>query len=89
MEAPSVLTSISASPNPFSDDILIQLTSTESVESRLMITDALGKTVSIQNAPILKGDNTISLKTNTLSHGMYFISIKIGDKMATLKMVKM
>ncbi len=89
VEAPSVLTSISASPNPFSDDILIQLTSTESVESRLMITDALGKTVSIQNAPILKGDNTISLKTNTLSHGMYFISIKIGDKMATLKMVKM
>jgi Subtilase family/Secretion system C-terminal sorting domain len=89
VETPSVLTSILALPNPFSEEITIQLTSTESVESRLIVTNAIGKTMSVQTTPIQRGDNTISLKTNTLSNGLYFISIKIGDKIATLKLVKM
>jgi hypothetical protein len=89
VETPSVLTSILALPNPFSEEITIQLTSTESVESRLIVTNAIGKTMSVQTTPIQRGDNTISLRTNTLSNGLYFISIKIGDKIATLKLIKM
>ena len=89
VEAPSILKNIVAAPNPFTDELMVQFTSSESAESRLIITDIMGKRLTVQNAQILRGDNIFALNTSVLSKGIYFISIKIGDKMATLKMVKM
>lgn len=88
VEAPSILQNFSAAPNPFSDEINIQFTSSENAEAKLFLTDILGKKVVSQNLLILRGDNNLSFPVSQLSDGIYFISIKIGDRVISLKMVK-
>lgn len=85
---PESISHFQAAPNPFSQSIFVQLTSLESMDVQIVLTDITGRTISTQNTAILRGDNNWEIATQNLSQGVYFISIKMADKIASLKLVK-
>jgi polyhydroxybutyrate depolymerase len=67
-------------PSPFIDDL--QLTTRE--DARVMVRDIQGKTVFTQS--LLSGNHTID--ADSWSPGMYFVTVKAGQKVITKKIIK-
>jgi hypothetical protein len=88
-ETPSVIRHFSVQNNPFFTDLTLLCESSERSEAQLMVTDAVGKSVFLKNITIHAGDNIIPIDMHNHTAGMYFISVKIKNKVVTLKGVKM
>jgi hypothetical protein len=79
---------IQVTPNPFNDQILVQLP--EFQEHHLImltLTDLQGRTVMTQYAPA--DHSTVTLPTRDLTPGMYFLRADLGYRIETVKLVKM
>ena len=87
VEEDAILSSINLYPNPATDAFSFTVP-TEFKQSKVnvSISDISGKIV---QSTILQNNNTnnLSVKTNTLSNGLYFVKIDIGDTSVTKKIL--
>jgi hypothetical protein len=88
-ETPSVLERFSAKTNPFSTDLTVFVESSESVTAQLSVRDALGRAIFTENIAIGVGENILPIDATAWHSGLYFVSLKIGSKLASIKVVKM
>jgi hypothetical protein len=75
-------TIVSASPNPFSERLIIR---TEGEKGEVVLYDTQGKVVLHQTNT---EDEAIECNTSTLPTGIYFAMVRTEDKVTTLKVVK-
>jgi bacillolysin len=81
-------TAIEVAPNPFSDNLSVNITSETTANGKVEVYDLLGRIVKVAPLSIFTGKNTVSLETHTLQAGTYLLKISIGDKSRTTKIVK-
>ncbi len=81
-------TAVSVSPNPFSNQLSIQIKSDATADGKAEIFDLLGKSVSATPLSILSGQNAISVETSNLAAGAYLLKITVGGKTRATKIVK-
>jgi len=78
-------------PNPFVNEIQVNLELAASTDINLILTDAQGKVVSHQFEKLSSGEHTINFlnQTTSLSQGIYFLQIKSEEGTIVKKIVKM
>ena len=81
-------TAIQVSPNPFTDNVQVNISSETADNGKVEIFDLLGRIVKTTPLSINVGQNGVSLETYTLQAGTYLLKISIGDKSRTTKIVK-
>jgi bacillolysin len=81
-------TAIEVSPNPFSDNLSVSVTSETTGKGKIEVYDLLGRAVNVTPLSILVGKNSVSLDTHNLQAGTYLLKISIDDKSRTTKIVK-
>jgi bacillolysin len=79
---------ISVAPNPFRDQLSLQISADETTAGTVEILDLLGRTVSKTPLSILAGKNNIDIETRHLAAGTYLLKATVGAKMRTVKIVK-
>ncbi len=86
----SEVNSIKVYPNPFADNLTINLSSVSGSTITYTISDMYGNLIVSEKLGIEKGENKIGINTSGFSGGMYFVNIIDGTskKMQTLKIVK-
>ena len=84
----AVFQRFSAKTNPFSSDLTVFVKSSETNQAQLIVTDAVGKQLFSQNMALQTGENNVLIESKNWHVGLYFISIKMNGKVATLKVVK-
>lgn len=78
-----------ASPNPFTDHLRVQVESDKKENAVIMLTQLDGKRLRIQNASINKGSNVIWLdELDNLPGGIYLLHINTGSEKRTLKVIR-
>ncbi|MCU0423913.1 MAG: T9SS type A sorting domain-containing protein, partial [Bacteroidia bacterium] len=83
---PLVLTSVT--PNPFESNLVTKVYATNIYKAEIIITDAFGKIIKQLTHDCEIGENIINLDNlEILSAGMYFITIKVGDKSFVHKVI--
>lgn len=64
--------SMSIAPNPATDQFAINYKLVDGQDGKVVITDALGKVVYVQN---IQGQNTLIVNSNGFANGMYFVTL--------------
>jgi hypothetical protein len=77
-------------PNPADQQCTIQLNAEKEGPATIRIVTVAGETTGVQkNVNLIKGNNTLSLATNTLKAGTYFVQVLMeGNKGLTYKLIK-
>ena len=65
-------------PNPVADEMLLQLESLDAREVAFQFSDAVGKTVRIENRNVEKGMNRVVFDVSNLPQGLYLIQTNVG-----------
>jgi hypothetical protein len=79
--------SISAGPNPFSENCTINYTIPSNGKVSLQLIDATGRIVELVNDEKTAG--TYSIKMNeSLAKGMYFVKLVVGEEMVVMPLIK-
>ena len=65
-------------PNPVADEMTIQLESIDDREVVFQLSDAVGKTVRIENRNVGKGMNRVVFDVSSLLQGLYLIQTNVG-----------
>jgi Zn-dependent metalloprotease len=81
-------TAIEVSPNPFTDNLSVNITSETAANGKLEVIDLLGRTIKTAPLSIVVGKNGVSLDTHSLQAGTYLLKISVGEKSRTTKIVK-
>lgn len=68
-------------PNPSDAYCSVVISTNQSFETYLMITDVTGKIVATKNYGLLSGDQDLIVNTSLLEQGIYFISIRFNDQL--------
>ncbi|CAM1335174.1 T9SS type A sorting domain-containing protein [Tenacibaculum aestuariivivum] len=76
-----------ASPNPFTNNTKIFVTSENNQTIILSIRNILGKTVYTKEFEIIKGGNTIPFERNNLKSGMYIYAIQSNSEIISKRFV--
>jgi hypothetical protein len=71
--------SLALYPNPTSNDVILDMTSTESGNATISIVNAMGANVFQQPYAMDKGIQKISLDCSTYPDGLYFIQVNFAD----------
>ncbi len=80
---------VKISPNPFSQQLQVELNATEAIDGELTVYDLVGRNVMTQKFRTQIGVNTFSLDMQNLSDGMYIMKARIGTGLLTVPIVKM
>ncbi len=75
-------------PNPFNDNVTIEVTADKTEVGKVELFDLLGKTILSRPLSISTGKNAVSIETHSLQAGAYLVKITIGNKSLTSKIVK-
>ena len=75
-------------PNPFNDNVTIEVTADKTDAGQVQIFDLLGKNILSRPLSISTGKNAVSIETSSLQAGAYLVKITIGNKSLTSKIVK-
>ncbi len=88
-ETENTISSVGVYPNPASQNTNISFTLVENNKVTISIYDVLGNLVSLvaQNNDFVKGNNTVSINTSSLSSGIYYISLEANGSKETKKLV--
>lgn len=62
-------------PNPFRENVNIQVHTPKNKVVSLQITNTLGQVIYTQNENLITGDNTLNLPTKDLANGIYYLTI--------------
>ena len=79
---------VKISPNPFTNQLQVELNATEVTDSELNVYDLLGRNMMTQKFRTQVGSNTINLNTQNLGTGMYMLKARIGNGVLTVPVVK-
>ena len=80
---------VSASPNPFTDHLRVQVESDKKENAVIILTHLDGKRILVKNASINKGSNVILLdELYNLAGGVYLLHINTGTEKRTLKVIR-
>jgi hypothetical protein len=81
-------TGVITTPNPFNGSLHIKYNSLTEGTTNVQIIDMLGKTHQNTNMNVIKGETTLTLDTDALPLGIYFIRITNGAEVTTQRIVK-
>lgn len=74
-------------PNPFTEQLNLRLTLTETENVSLEVLDAYGHTVSSRNYGPMQGNLILPFRPKHLPKGLYYFKLRIGNKLTTTKAV--
>ncbi|MEM9821140.1 MAG: T9SS type A sorting domain-containing protein [Bacteroidota bacterium] len=80
--------SLEVSPNPFSDQINVQIQSLGAARGAVDLLDLQGRIISSQVVDLSEGVNDLSLSGVELPEGLYFLQLKSNESVQTLKIIK-
>jgi hypothetical protein len=85
----SQIESLSINPNPINsgDNFYINMDLNESVDMNIQIIDITGKSVHNQSVKATEGNNEISVNSQSLNTGMYFVKLSSENGVTTKKIV--
>jgi hypothetical protein len=81
-------TAVVTTPNPFNGSLHIKYISATEGTANVQIIDMLGKSHQNTNMVVNKGENTLTLDTDALPVGIYFIRVTNGAEVTTQRIVK-
>lgn len=81
-------TAVFTTPNPFNGSLHLKYNSLTEGAANVQIIDMLGKTHQNVNMNVIKGENTLTLDTDSLPVGIYFIRVTNGAEVTTQRIVK-
>lgn len=87
LEEDEFANAITLFPNPASDICYLQITSDQHEDMVLTWIDQNGKTIKRQEESLFSGEQEIPLFVDGLANGMYYIQVRIGERMATKKLI--
>ncbi|MEO1713737.1 MAG: T9SS type A sorting domain-containing protein, partial [Bacteroidota bacterium] len=67
-------------PNPARDFVNVRINSMEAAQTEILISNLMGQTLYRQNARLSVGPNTLTLPTDRLGAGIYFVSLVQQNK---------
>ncbi|MCB9042668.1 MAG: T9SS type A sorting domain-containing protein [Chitinophagales bacterium] len=79
---------VNVAPVPTSDKLIVTLSSGVSSDINISIYDVLGREVKLQNEKAISGENIYIVEVEDLASGAYFINVRSGANVSTLKFVK-
>jgi subtilisin family serine protease len=82
------LQKITTFPNPFTQNVLLNLTSDANTTAKILISNTLGQVVFEKEVPCQIGENLVEWQTEDLSSGMYVVQVQINQNIWTRKIVK-
>ena len=89
LQSPLSALSIRILPNPFHQPLSLTVSSPQTANGVITVTDLSGKLLIKQNASLQKGENNLDAgKIANLPKGMYFLSITTAGQKQTVKFVK-
>lgn len=75
-------------PNPFAEETTIRFSLPRTTHVSLMITNTLGQPVAVlAEEEMEQGDHKISWNPTDLPHGLYFCTLKTGDRTETMRVI--
>ncbi len=81
--------SLSASPNPFINNFVVELALRENADVKIDLSDVQGKLIkNIGQRNLLAGTHEIRIEGHDLATGVYFARIQIGNQSKTIRLVK-
>jgi hypothetical protein len=76
-------------PNPFNDELFIQLNAEEDNKAVVSILDMSGKILFTETKELVRGNNTISVeKVSALKQGIYFVTVEVNGQKQISKLIK-
>ncbi len=75
-------------PNPFHESLTIELAYAKKSKLELSILNSIGQVVYSNSELIKEGLNTINLSLTALPNGMYYVSMRDGEKKVIKKVIK-
>ncbi len=76
-------------PNPFQQSLNIAFDAPENGTATVQLINALGQEVAAQRLAVTAGEQSYTINIdNTLSNGVYFMLLRLGDKMYRTKVVR-
>ncbi|MBP9186120.1 MAG: T9SS type A sorting domain-containing protein [Bacteroidia bacterium] len=79
----------SVQPNPFQNNLQVNITSPSASDAIITITDIAGKTIKEMKVSCLEGDNTIAINNlDYLSSGVYFVNVKVDNSITNHKLIR-
>ena len=79
---------LSSYPNPVREELNIRYESIEANETRIIISDVLGKQILSQTVNAVEGLNTETISVSELEKGYYFLTIQCNKSVKTIKFIK-
>lgn len=79
---------ISIHPNPFVNEILLQMNEDKASQISYIIYDATGRSVLDKHSVIKSDEQVIHINTSELAKGLYYYTIKLNDRLYTGKLIK-
>lgn len=75
-------------PNPFNDELVINVQSGANTSATVQVIDMIGKTHKVQTQQFVKGANKIEISTEDMPNGIYFVRINSNGEVFTKKVIK-
>jgi PKD repeat protein len=79
--------SIELFPNPTEGELNLRFSATSAAQANIQITDVYGKINNIHTIQAASGSNLILLDSSTLSAGIYFLSLQVGEGKSVMQFV--
>ena len=86
-EVVNPMTSTRVYPNPTNGILNVEVNASQSSEVTMSVFNIMGQKVIEKNSSVNTGINTISIETNKLSSGIYFVTVKANGFAKTMKFV--
>jgi hypothetical protein len=67
-------------PNPATDVLNLVFGSNQSFDAQVVISDVIGRSVSVKNLKVVDGENQLPISVSNLSNGLYFVQLKNNGK---------
>ena len=85
----SVASKVIAFPNPFHDEVTLDIASETDGEALVTVTDAVGKQLLVRKVQVQKGFTTEKLRLDAdMPRGLYIIKTQVGGVTQYIKMIK-
>ena len=78
----------SAYPNPFNDNITVEVDLNQSADTHISIYNTMGQQVVDVNENMGSFNNSVEIPAGHLQNGIYFLKINTGENSETIRMIK-
>jgi hypothetical protein len=86
-EVDASLTSVNIGPNPFQYSTNISLEIEKAAPVSMQVFDASGRIVATRDYGLLQGEYVFPFEASNLENGVYFVQIKVGEKLLREKII--